>query len=528
MGMTIQDHRSTRDALQVQVTGAAATTAASLERLIAREVRQLEVTAATLLAGAIDRRALDEASPFTESPLSAVIDVARREFLGLSVDDIDTDLDVTLDQALVALPNLQHALDGEVALSHLVFGGPEEVLASVAVPYRAADGSRRVYATGFDLRGSPIAVALADGQEKLRHRLVDRNGDVLVGTPRQDSDDLVATSPVRDTDWQVETSAGAAELDPSSSALAGSLWVQLVAIVVGMSIVTALWTRSVRNAEEVALAYQRLTRAAHHQREATAIMTHELRSPIARAHGMSTVLARKWDDLTPDKRHEMVQRLNRSTDALAHLIDDMQVVVTSSAALLTDDSRSPVALDGLLDTAVASLNGTADVDRSGVVSGLWVFADEPMAHALLRAVLDNATTHGGGRIELSAVREDDRVRIDVRDHGAGVDPAFADQLFEPFTQEVGHMDRVRGGLGVGLALARNLATGLGGTIAHQPADPGARFIVHLLAAEMPYGGHAPGPVPDAAPLHGDADPVGATPGGPTRAADPAEDRAGGA
>ncbi len=98
-------------------------------------------------------------------------------------------------------------------------------------------------------------------------------------------------------------------------------------------------------------------------------------------------------------------------------------------------------------------------------------------------LLNNAAkyTPQGGSIALSVRREGREVRIAVRDNGIGIDAGLLPQVFDLFTQAERTPDRAQGGLGIGLALVRNIVVLHGGTVAAHSDGPGlgSSFTVTL-------------------------------------------------
>src|SRR5262249_13873413 len=120
-------------------------------------------------------------------------------------------------------------------------------------------------------------------------------------------------------------------------------------------------------------------------------------------------------------------------------------------------------------------------------------------------LLTNAAkfTDPGGHIWLTTQRQGDQAVIRVRDNGIGLTPELLDRAFDLFIQAEQGLDRARGGLGIGLTLARCLVTLHGGTIEARSAGPGegSEFLVRLALA--PPGVSRPAQTPP--------------PGGPARA-----------
>ena len=118
-------------------------------------------------------------------------------------------------------------------------------------------------------------------------------------------------------------------------------------------------------------------------------------------------------------------------------------------------------------------------------TGLPVQADEDRIVQVVVNLLTNAAkyTPAGGRIELTARVADGFVEIVCEDNGPGVAPELLPTIFEAFAQGPRSIARQRGGLGLGLTLARSLTELHGGSLRYEPAAPhGSRFIVRLPLA----------------------------------------------
>jgi signal transduction histidine kinase len=122
--------------------------------------------------------------------------------------------------------------------------------------------------------------------------------------------------------------------------------------------------------------------------------------------------------------------------------------------------------------------------RVDAPDGLVVHADRRALERALGNLVDNALTHGGGRVDLSAADGAGAVRIAVRDHGGGFPPGFADRAFERFARP--DAGRSGGGTGLGLAIVDAIARAHGGSVSAGAADPGARVELVLPASSSPH------------------------------------------
>jgi CheY-like chemotaxis protein len=126
------------------------------------------------------------------------------------------------------------------------------------------------------------------------------------------------------------------------------------------------------------------------------------------------------------------------------------------------------------------------IESSWTVQDASVLADATRLQQVLWNLLSNAVkfTPASGRIAVTAAQVDDRIRIEVSDSGIGIDRDFLPHVFDRFRQANSGTSRNYGGLGLGLAIVRDLVRLHGGDIeAHSDGDGlGSRFVVSLRAS----------------------------------------------
>ncbi len=129
---------------------------------------------------------------------------------------------------------------------------------------------------------------------------------------------------------------------------------------------------------------------------------------------------------------------------------------------------------------------------------LWIAADPTRIEQVLTNLLHNAVKYmePGGTIHVSALAEDDRALLRVRDTGAGITANDLPHIFDLFVQADRSLDRAQGGLGVGLTLVRHLVEMHGGSVtAHSDGEGlGSEFTVRLALLGEPAVAAAPPPV----------------------------------
>lgn len=226
-------------------------------------------------------------------------------------------------------------------------------------------------------------------------------------------------------------------------------------------------------------AYDRLAAALDSQRQFVADASHELRTPLTSIRTNAAVLQR--DDLAPGDRQDAAADITTEAARMSRLVEDLLTLARADAGLKLE--RGPVAL-GELAGDVSSQFRRANPERvvEDEISAVEVVGDRDALQQLLLVLLDNAVKHTvkGGRISLHVRPEAGRAMVSVSDDGNGIPASDLERIFKRFYQA--DPSRYRGGAGLGLSIARWIATEHGGAIsaANRP-EGGARFEVLLPA-----------------------------------------------
>lgn len=215
-------------------------------------------------------------------------------------------------------------------------------------------------------------------------------------------------------------------------------------------------------------------------------MSHELRTPLNAIVGYVDLLeAGVHGDLSEAQRNTL-SRVRRSSKVLLGLINDVLNIARIEAKQVSYKVQA-VALQGLLDDTEALMAAqylAAGIDLI-VDTGhhMIVCADEEKTQQILLNLLSNALkfTPRGGRVTIEAQRREDSAVIIVADTGRGIPRERIAEIFEPFVQIDRHATpESLQGVGLGLAISRDLARGMNGDITVTSArGQGARFEVSL-------------------------------------------------
>lgn len=282
----------------------------------------------------------------------------------------------------------------------------------------------------------------------------------------------------------IDTSAGSARLlvvaalddvDASIAALVRSLL--LTAPVALAALAVVVWVVVGRTLRPVEVANRR-------QQRFVADASHELRAPLARMRAELEVDLAHPQNTDPWQTHRSVLE---ETERLQRLVDDLlQLARTDSG----ESRRAPSVVD-LDDLVLAEAErvraaGRLNVDLSGL-SAAQLLGDADALTRAIRNLADNAARHARTRVSFSVAESNGQAVLAVADDGPGIPPDEAERVFERFVR-LDPARRSDGGVGLGLAIAREVVTRHGGTIAVDPEyDGGARLVVSLPTSPRQSG-----------------------------------------
>jgi signal transduction histidine kinase/CheY-like chemotaxis protein len=221
-------------------------------------------------------------------------------------------------------------------------------------------------------------------------------------------------------------------------------------------------------AVENARSYARANEASRLKDEFLATLSHELRTPLNAVLGYARML--RLGIMSADRAKSALDVVERNATSLKQMIEDVLDVSRIVAGRLRLDVQ-PVDLPGVLHEAIATVTPAADAKGVKVESvidplALSVSGDADRLQQIVWNLLSNAIkfTPRGGRVQLRLSRVDSHVEITVSDTGRGIAPDFLPHVFERFRQADATFSREHGGLGLGLAIARQLTELHGGTL----------------------------------------------------------------
>lgn len=214
--------------------------------------------------------------------------------------------------------------------------------------------------------------------------------------------------------------------------------------------------------------------------EFVANAAHELRTPLTTVSAMASLLAAQRDRLTAAELDGAFDALGRQGERARSLVSsllDLSRLETGSVRITMTPTRVAEVVAQALETAPPPDGSAVAVD---VPDGLTAVTDADRLHEIVVNLLTNAYRYGGPSVSVSAHNGAGNVRLAVTDDGEGVPEGFVGELFQPFSR-AGSVTGTPGS-GLGLTISHRLAKAVGGDLAYEPGDGGARFVVTLRAA----------------------------------------------
>jgi signal transduction histidine kinase len=225
----------------------------------------------------------------------------------------------------------------------------------------------------------------------------------------------------------------------------------------------------------------RLAASLRHERLFSAELSHELRTPLARILAQSEMMLTR--DRSTGEYHAALESIRASATQMTRTVETL----VSEARLQATGPRGSCEIADVLATVVGASRESARLHGSRIEldqlpSGLRVGASADLVERIIQPIVENAFSYGATRVQIGLVpRGASRVQVRVADDGLGISDDERERIFDPGFR--GHASDVANerGAGLGLALARRLATSAGATIEAPPSRVGGLVVVELPA-----------------------------------------------
>jgi signal transduction histidine kinase len=211
-----------------------------------------------------------------------------------------------------------------------------------------------------------------------------------------------------------------------------------------------------------------------------ATVSHELRTPLAAVVGFSGELANRLDGYDHDEIAEMVGLISGQSKEVAQLVDDLLTAERAASGNLT---VSPCSIELFEEcrSILGSLGVDIDVTLVGGPATAW--ADTLRTRQIVRNLLTNAHRYGGPHVKMEVSTRSGQILLVVSDDGPGVKGIDAEHIFDPYYRSQSSAADARpDSVGLGLAVARQLARMMGGDLVYRRRAGWTRFELTLPSA----------------------------------------------
>ena len=219
-------------------------------------------------------------------------------------------------------------------------------------------------------------------------------------------------------------------------------------------------------------------------------ISHELRSPLARL-GVAVELARGGED-----REHMLDRIQKEADRLNELVAELLQVtrvegdpsMQKMETVRLDEMLGDLVYDSLLEAKAKDCTLLLKAPIPVTLSG-----DEELIRRAVENVIRNAIRHAprGTAVDIDLRRQGETAQVCVRDHGPGVPEEALPRIFDPFYRVDSDRNRMSGGLGLGLAIARRSVELHKGKLQARNANPGLLVTIEFPVAKEAGSVNAP-------------------------------------
>lgn len=200
-----------------------------------------------------------------------------------------------------------------------------------------------------------------------------------------------------------------------------------------------------------------------------ATISHELRTPLTVLGGSADLLLRGYVGELSEEQHTLIAAMAKHTQSMTGLLNNVIVIAGLESGTLELD-LNPVCLQRVVDDLLWSVRPGFRAKELQLEIAIPddlpdVVADEQQLRSILSQLLDNARRYTDrGSVQLSAVHQNDHVRIDIRDSGPGIDGEVSANLFTRFVRGAQGINSAERGIGLGLAIVKLLVERQHGTV----------------------------------------------------------------
>ena len=241
----------------------------------------------------------------------------------------------------------------------------------------------------------------------------------------------------------------------------------------------------VKESNQLSVSYnkmlERLSDAFEIQRQFTANAAHELRTPLSL---MQVQLDLYNSTRHPDNDADTLQTIKMITEQNGRLSKMVKTLLDMSE-LQTVGQDDKIMVDALVDEVLADLDPLAqekNIKLTGKCKKITMVGSDILIYRLVYNLVENAIkyNHSGGQVTVTAYRKEKHVYLSVEDTGNGIPEELRERVFEPFFRVDKSRSRELGGVGLGLALVREIVRVHDGSIAVRSNPSGGTVFDVIL------------------------------------------------
>ena len=229
-----------------------------------------------------------------------------------------------------------------------------------------------------------------------------------------------------------------------------------------------------------------------HKENVLAILSHDLRSPLAAMIGSAEYLKENFLKMKPDVIQEMLNLLYKSSRDELAMLDNL---VEWARIKYASDVFSPtkIKLTEYIDKVFESLKETALINTINlhhqIEADTSVFADGKMLISIIKNLITNAIKHTGkgGKITVSTKSKDDKIIVQIKDTGVGMSKKIMENLFTPQIKALSETRKNNKGAGIGLLLVKGFLEKNAGEIWVESIEGEGSSFYFTLPIEKPLG-----------------------------------------
>lgn len=210
-----------------------------------------------------------------------------------------------------------------------------------------------------------------------------------------------------------------------------------------------------------------------------ASVSHEIRTPLTAVLGFTRLLEEEGG--SEDDRRLMISSVAEHAQEISNLVEDLLVAARADMKQLDIIDMQVDVLAELEATLKAGGSFTRDVSVSSTTSAPYAMADPTRVRQILRNLLTNAERYGGDLVTVVVAGSGGSLFVDVMDDGDGLPGEDWERIFQPY--ESAHLSTGRpGSVGIGLAISRQLAELMGGSLEYRYQRGRSVFRLKLRSA----------------------------------------------